>query len=90
MQFWATKKKCWGIHFLDLNLDFLETVGNITFIGHLYRTQTLNICEDSHKTLGCADGNPLGVQEHGQGWEWNNYKGGVPKDLQESFQGAGH
>ena len=32
----------------------------------------------------------IGVQEHGQGWERNNYKGGIPKDLQESLQGAGH
>ena len=32
----------------------------------------------------------VGVQEHGQGWERNNYKGGIPKDLQESLKGAGH
>ena len=32
----------------------------------------------------------IGFQEHGQGWERNNYKGGIPKDLQESLQGAGH
>ena len=53
-----------------------------------YWPQKLNICEDDLEAVGDVNVN-LGVQEHGQGWKRDNYKGGIPKDLQKPLQGTG-
>ena len=39
--------------------------------GKLLGKQKLNISEDDLEVV-------LGVQEYGQGWKWNNYKGRIP------------